>query len=72
MAFSATRLALATMLLGSSAMSAHAGWFDFGSSKKVPAKDEKPAASASAALPGTSLDDSVGQAQALRLAGNYP
>ncbi|MBA2590508.1 MAG: tetratricopeptide repeat protein, partial [Alphaproteobacteria bacterium] len=70
MALSATRFALATMLLGSSAISAHAGWFDFTPSTKSPTKDEK--AAAASALPGTSLDDSVNQAQALRLSGNYP
>ncbi|MBW8707936.1 MAG: tetratricopeptide repeat protein [Alphaproteobacteria bacterium] len=72
MALSATRLVLATMLLGTSAISAHAGWFDFGSSQKAPVKDERSAVSAGSALPGTSLDDSVRQAQALRLAGSYP
>ena len=72
MASTAFRLALVTMLLGSSAVGAHAGWFDL-SSKKAPAKEEKPAAAAaSTAGPGTNLEDSVRQAHMLRLAGNYP
>ena len=69
MALSATRLALATLLLGSSA--AHAGWFDLGSSKKAVAKDDK-AVAAQPSPGGTSLEDSIRQAHMLRLAGNYP
>ena len=62
----ATRLVLATLLLGSSA---HAGWF---SSDKPAAKDDKLAAAKAAPAPATDLDTSVQQAQALRLSGNYP
>ncbi len=69
MALSATRLALATLLLGSSA--AHAGWFDLGSSKKAVTKDDK-AVAAQPSSGGTSLEDSIRQAHMLRLAGNYP
>ncbi len=61
-----TRLALATILLGSSALGAQAGWFN-SASKKDAAKDEKPPAAA----PGTNLETSIQQAQALRLSGNY-
>ena len=68
MALSATRLVLATLLLSSSA--AHAGWFDSTPSKTAPAKEEKKAADA--ATSGTSLEDSIHQAQTLRLNGNYP
>jgi Flp pilus assembly protein TadD len=60
----ATRISLAIMLLGSSAIGAQAGWF---SSSKTDAKDEK----AAAAAPGTNLETSIQQAQALRLSGNY-
>jgi Flp pilus assembly protein TadD len=61
----ATRISLAIMLLGSSAIGAQAGWF---SSSKTDAKDEKAAA---ASAPGTNLETSIQQAQALRLSGNY-
>ncbi|MFO1246970.1 MAG: hypothetical protein U1E93_01835 [Alphaproteobacteria bacterium] len=61
----ATRLVLATMLLGSSA---HAGWF----SSDKPAKDDKAAAAKAEPAPATDLETSVQQAQALRLSGNYP
>ena len=59
----ATRIALSIMLLGSSAIGAQAGWF---SASKT---DEKPVAAAPA--PGTNLETSIQQAQALRLSGNY-
>jgi Flp pilus assembly protein TadD len=68
MALSATRLVLATLLLGSSAISAHAGWFDFTSSNVTAKEEKKPATSAG---PSTNLEDSIRQAQMLRLAGNY-
>ncbi len=60
----ATRISLAIMLLGSSAIGAQAGWF---SSSTKDAKDEKSAPAAS----GTNLETSIQQAQALRLSGNY-
>ena len=68
MALSATRLDLATLLLGSSAISDHAGWFDFSSSNVTAKEEKKPATSAG---PSTNLEDSIRQAQMLRLAGNY-
>jgi Flp pilus assembly protein TadD len=71
MALSATRLVLATMLLGSSAIGAHAGWFDFSSSKATAKEEKKAAAAATSAGPSTNLEDSIRQAQMLRLAGNY-
>jgi Flp pilus assembly protein TadD len=62
----ANRLALAALLLGSSAIGAEAGWFDLGS-KEGAIKDPKPAA----AGPAMNLEDSIHQAQELRLAGSY-
>lgn len=61
-----TRLALATILLGSSAIGAQAGWFSSASKKDAP-KDEKSATAA----PATNLETSIQQARALRLSGNY-
>ena len=67
----------ALLMLGAIAGPAHAGWFD---SDPKPAKtDAKPDAKAAAkadakdaALPATTLEDSIRQAQMLRLAGSYP
>src|SRR3954463_7906872 len=61
----ATHISLAILLLGSSAIGAQAGWFN--SASKKDAKDEKSAPAA----PGTNLETSIQQAQALRLSGNY-
>jgi Flp pilus assembly protein TadD len=70
---------LAVLLLGCTAMSSNAGWFDFGSKPDAPVKDNVPqkdnvkdSKAAAAPLPGVSLDDSIRQAQMLRLAGSYP
>jgi Flp pilus assembly protein TadD len=80
----ATRLSfpLAILLLGCTAMSSNAGWFDFGSKPEAPAKDNvkdnkdnkdnKDSKAAAAPLPALNLDDSIRQAQMLRLAGSYP
>jgi Flp pilus assembly protein TadD len=61
--------ALTALLLGCTALSgsANAGWFD-SSSKPEGVKDAKPAP----VSPAASLEESVSQAQALRLAGSYP
>jgi Flp pilus assembly protein TadD len=68
----ATRFApsLVALLLGCSALSsaAQAGWF---SSDSTPAAAKTDNKAASAPQPGTNLDDSIRQAQMLRLAGNY-
>ena len=65
------------LLLGCSVLStsAYAGWFDFGSQPatqdgKAAAADSKSAPTQPA--PPANLDDSIRQAQALRLAGKYP
>ncbi len=69
-------LPLAVLLLGCTAMSANAGWFDFGSSTPdKPAKDSKDtkdakAAKSATAQPSQNLEDSIRQAQLQRLAGN--
>ena len=68
------------LLLGCTALSsaANAGWFDFSSKPDVAAKDSKDskavkdAKDKAAALPSENLDDSIRQAQMLRLAGSYP
>jgi Flp pilus assembly protein TadD len=63
---------LIALFLGCSVLggTAQAGWFDWGSKPSTPApqKDDKPATTQ---LPATNLDDSIRQAQMLRLAGNY-
>ena len=63
--------ALAALLLGSTALgsSAQAGWFDSSSKPEGAAKDAKAAPPVS---PAANLEESVSQAQALRLAGSYP
>ena len=60
------------LMLGCGAMPlpAHAGWFDFGSTPDVAAP--KLDAKSAAAQPATNLEDSIRQAQMLRLAGQYP
>ncbi len=62
---------LIAFLLGCSALSnpAQAGWFDSDAKPAAPApkKDDKPAP-----LPAATIDDSIREAQMLRLAGNYP
>ena len=64
---------LAVLLLGCTAMSSNAGWFDFGSKPEAPMKDTvKDSKAAAAPLPAMNLDDSIRQAQMLRLAGSYP
>ena len=81
MVFSAIRKASLTvaLMLGCAVIPAQAGWFS--SDDKPAAKaDGKPAAvsaapaanSSAANQPGTNLEDSVHQAQLLRLAGQYP
>lgn len=75
MAVSAIRKAnlAALLMLGCSviAVPAQAGWFD---SDSTPAAktDVKADAKNAAAQPATTLDDSIRQAQMLRLAGSYP
>ena len=63
------------LFLGCTALSggAQAGWFDFGSDKPA-AKPVQPEAQGQQgrAAPAANLDDSIRQAQMLRLAGNYP
>jgi Flp pilus assembly protein TadD len=65
----------ALLMLGCIAVPAQAGWFD-SDSKPAAKTDTKANAKAdaknAAAQSGTTLDDSVVQAQMLRLAGNYP
>src|SRR5882672_6191573 len=64
---------LAVLLLGCTAMSSNAGWFDFGAKPAAPVKDNvKDSKAAAAPLPAVNLDDSIRQAQMLRLAGSYP
>jgi len=67
-------LSFAALLLGATSLTApaHAGWFDFGSSKeKTAAKaDQKPVAKPDA-QPSQDLDGSIRQAQLLRVAGQY-
>ena len=59
---------LAILLLGCTAMSSNAGWFDLGSKPDGTVKDAK----APAAQPAENLEQSIQQAQMLRLAGSYP
>jgi Flp pilus assembly protein TadD len=72
----ATRLSfpLAVLLLGCTAMSCNAGWFD--SKPEAPVKDNvkdnKDNKAAAAPLAAVNLEDSIRQAQMLRLAGSYP
>ncbi|HEY0265864.1 MAG TPA: tetratricopeptide repeat protein [Rhizomicrobium sp.] len=74
---------LAVLFLGCTALtgSAYAGWFDFGSDKpQTAAKAANPDAkdtrdgkdTKDKVLPAQTLDDSIRQAQMLRLAGSYP
>ena len=78
MVFSAIRKASLTvaLMLGCAVIPAQAGWFS--SDDKAAAKaDGKPAAASAANAsaanqPGTNLEDSIRQAQLLRLAGQYP
>ena len=80
MALSAIRkIPLAALLmLGCSAMTvpAQAGWFDFGSKsadvKPAAKPDTKTDNKVGANEPATNLEDSIRQAQLLRLAGQYP
>src|SRR5215831_6844148 len=66
MAFSAIRKAPLAIFLMLGCAPAHAGWF---SSDSKPAKaEDKPAAE----QPASNLEDSIRQAQMLRLAGQYP
>jgi len=63
------------LMLGCAALPAQAGWFS--SDDKPAAKAEKPAAvktaaKAAAKAPATNLEDSIRQAQLLRVAGEYP
>jgi Flp pilus assembly protein TadD len=66
----ARHFGLAALLLGCTAMSgsAYAGWFDVGPKREGTMKEAK----AAPADAGVNLEDSVAQAQALRLAGSYP
>ncbi|HKU64143.1 MAG TPA: tetratricopeptide repeat protein [Rhizomicrobium sp.] len=63
----------ALLMLGCSviAVPAQAGWFDFDSTPAAKT-DIKADAKNAAAQPATTLDDSIRQAQMLRLAGSYP
>ena len=74
MAVSAIRRAnlAALLMLGCSviAVPAQAGWFD--SDSTPAAKTDVKADAKNAAQPATTLDDSIRQAQMLRLAGSYP
>jgi Flp pilus assembly protein TadD len=66
---------LAILLLGCTAMSSNAGWFDFGAKPAAPVKDnvkDSKDVKTAAPLPAANLDDSIRQAQMLRLAGSYP
>jgi Flp pilus assembly protein TadD len=66
-------LSLAALLLGASAP-AHAGWFDFGTSKsdaKPAAKDDGKKAAAPATAPAQDLDGAIREAQLLRTDGHY-
>jgi len=58
---------LAILLLGCTAISSNAGWFDMGS-KDGTVKDAK----VPATQPAENLEQSIQQAQMLRLAGSYP
>ena len=66
---------LVVLLLGCAAIPAQAGWFS-ADDKTAQKADAKPAAQAAgkpdAKLPGTNLEDSIREAQMLRLAGQYP
>jgi Flp pilus assembly protein TadD len=64
---------LLMLFLGCTALSsgAQAGWFDLGSDKPQ-AKPVQPEAKEKAPAPAANLDDSIRQAQLLRLAGSYP
>ncbi len=64
---------LLMLFLGCTALSggAQAGWFDFGSDKPA-TKPVQPEAKEKAPAPAANLDDSIRQAQMLRLAGSYP
>ncbi len=81
MVFSALRKAplAVALMLGCATLPARAGWFS--SDDKPAQKTEKPAETksqpvvanpASANLPSTNLEDSIHEAQLLRLAGQYP
>src|SRR5689334_21858516 len=65
MAFSAIRKAPLAVMLMLSCAPAHAGWF---SSDPAPKAESKPVAEP----PATNLEESIRQAQMLRLAGQYP
>src|SRR4051812_7975101 len=65
MAFSAIRKAPLAVMLMLSCAPAHAGWF---SSDPATKAESKPAVQ----QPATNLEDSIRQAQMLRLAGQYP
>jgi Flp pilus assembly protein TadD len=68
----ATRLAsLAALLLGCSILSANAGWFDSSTSDKPPVAPAATAAKPTTQPTAMSLDESIRQAQLLRLAGKY-
>jgi len=72
----ATRLSfpLAVLLLGCTAMSSNAGWFDSSAKPEAPVKDNVKDSkdNKAAPLPAVNLDDSIREAQMLRLAGSYP
>src|SRR5437899_3255675 len=61
------------LMLGCAVVPAHAGWFS-SDSKPVAKVEEKTAAKVEdkAPAPATNLEDSIRQAQMLRLAGLYP
>src|SRR4051812_23380450 len=79
MAISAIRRAplAALLMLGCSVIAApaQAGWFDIDSKPAAKANtktDVKAKEQQAAVQPATTLEDSIQQAQMLRLAGNYP
>jgi Flp pilus assembly protein TadD len=63
---------LLVLFLGCTVLSsaAQAGWFDFGDKPK--AVPVQPEAKEKAPTPAANLDESIRQAQLLRLAGSYP
>jgi Flp pilus assembly protein TadD len=65
---------LLVLFLGCTVLSggAQAGWLDFGDKPKPAAASVQPDAKEKAPAPSANLDESIRQAQLLRLAGSYP
>ena len=65
---------LLVLFLGCTALTsgAQAGWFDFGGEKAKPAPVLPEAKEKAPPSPAANLDESIRQAQMLRLAGSYP